>query len=266
LVSDLEVEVGTEPDQHQDRDLSADHRRERGLDPVRILAALLATLLALAYLNPTNVLAALVDISAAQDLVQPSAEPASDILVGPASMPNGIHAGGVSMYAVVENASSSVRTVRFEGTYLFGENPTAQNSVIAYDLLPGERRPVVLISPDGGVPWSDGASMAVDQIVTDAPTTAKAEVAKHITFGASTVGFVPAALSTALQQEVTNTDTKPHTFSVIAGFLNGDTMVGYVSGTVTDMQPGETRTVLLRGNASEVGWDSILTSVKSVSN
>ena len=101
----------------------------------------------------------------------------------------------------------------------------------------------MLVSTEPIPATAESVRIDVDTMVIDTEMTAGAEAAKRITFGppavSSSGGF------TQINVEVTNNDTKEHSFTVQALFMQGATLVGIGSGAVNDVAAGQTKTATL---------------------
>ncbi len=153
------------------------------------------------------------------------------------------------------NNTNLVKTFTVKATYKTGNQITATATGAVNDLLPKSTRVVSLISTDKIPATYDSVRVDVDTLIVEAPSTSGAEVAKKQTFGQPTVKTL--AGSPAVDIEVTNTDTKPHSYLVQVAFLNGGKIVGVSSGAVNDIASGQTKTVSLIGTGTTAGATSV---------
>jgi hypothetical protein len=149
------------------------------------------------------------------------------------------------------NSTGLVKSFTVKATYKVGGQIVATASGAVNDFLPKSMRAVLLVSTDKIPATYDSVRVDVDTLVIEAPTTPGAEIAKQQTFGQPSVKSL--AGSPAVDIEVTNTDGKPHSFTVQVAFINGNNLVGVASGAVNDIAPGQTKTASLIGFGDTTG-------------
>lgn len=167
--------------------------------------------------------------------------------------------GATTLAVLAQNTSSLVKSFSVRATYQLGGQVVATASGSVSDLLPGQTRAVTL-TPLDAVPQSfDIAQAVVEMISAEGVTSAWSESARQQSFGAVTVE--PG--QTQLGLDVTNFDSRQHTYVVQVAYVQDLNLLGMAMGTVNALPPGQTQhvTLLLRGKAEgniSVGIESFV--------
>ncbi len=176
--------------------------------------------------------------------------------------PSLITAGSLRTLAVlVANDNPEPRTFTVRASYVRDEQVLGTATASVNDLSPGQTRVARLLVRQGAPASTNGWQFEVRNMRLSVATRAQAATA--ISFDnaviTSTYGL------TSVDVDVRNDDDSAHTFTILAGFLNGDVVTGFATGAVNNLGPSETRRVNLLLHGDTTGADSSLFAVETLS-
>ncbi len=181
-----------------------------------------------------------------------SAPPTAAVAAKPQDNNRGIQFGkpvvfrnlGLAQVGVLTtNASDQVKSFTVKATFKTGDTISATAVGAVNDLRPGELRVASLMTTSSIPKTFDIAKVDIDTMVSEAKSTSSADAATKIKFGKPTLNSSP-GLST-IEVEVSNGDSRPHSFTVQAVLIKGEELVGVAVGAVNDLAPSATKTATL---------------------
>ena len=171
--------------------------------------------------------------------------------------------GFTSIGVLTTNESDEVRSFIAKATFKSGDNIVATATGFVNDMRPGERRAVSLLLDEDELPAYDSVRIDADTMVSEGASTDRSAVAELLAFGPLRVnnqgGFVTADV------EITNGSDREVSVFVGAAFLRGGALIGWGSGAVNDLAPGQTKTASLLVTGSVDGLDETIVYPDTIS-
>lgn len=148
--------------------------------------------------------------------------------------------GGLAIGVVlVTNTTDLVKTFTVKATYKTDDKIVGTSSGAVNNLLPGQTRAAMLVAMEEIPSDYETVRVDVDTLLAERESTSQAETASQIIFGEPVVGGF------GVNVEATNKNERPHSFTVQATFMRDGELVGFATGAVNDLAPGQTKTATL---------------------
>lgn len=151
--------------------------------------------------------------------------------------------GGFTTVSVLTtNTTDLVKSFTVKATYKTGDEIVATASGSVNHLAPGQMKAATLFSQDEIPTDFDTVRVDVDTMILEEESTEDADASAKIVFGKP---VMRGGILSTVDVEATNEDSAEHSFTVQVIFLQDDKLVGFGSGSVNDLAPGQTKTASL---------------------